>query len=68
LSSKYRLPAGAGAAPLSVRQVAQLLGVSTAIVYRLCERGELAHMRICNAVRISPLDVAAYLRHRLRHR
>jgi len=41
LSSKY-LPCAS--ALLSVRQVAQLLGVSVAIVYRLCERGELAHL------------------------
>jgi excisionase family DNA binding protein len=68
LSSKYLGSANSRIALLSVRQVAELLGVSTAMVYRLCERGELAHIRICNAVRVSPLDVAVYLQHRRRHR
>jgi len=46
---------------LSVGQVAELLGVSTATVYLLCERGELAHARVCNAIRIAPADLDAYL-------
>jgi len=44
--------------------VAQVLGVSTAIVYRLCERGELAHLRVSNAIRIGPEVLAAYLERR----
>ncbi|HEY6908844.1 MAG TPA: helix-turn-helix domain-containing protein [Myxococcales bacterium] len=59
LSSKY-------SALLSVRQVAQLLGVSTAIVYRLCEHGELEHVRVSNAVRIVPQDLATFLERRRR--
>ena len=43
------------------RQVSQLLGVSTAIVYRLCERGELAHLRVSHAIRLAPEALAAYL-------
>jgi excisionase family DNA binding protein len=46
---------------LSVRQVAARLGVSTRIVYRLAERGELAHLRISNAIRVSPADLEAFL-------
>ena len=51
-------PAGA---LLSVREVARLLGVSTPIVYRLCERGDLAHLRVSYAIRIAPEAVAGFL-------
>jgi excisionase family DNA binding protein len=47
---------------LTVREVAAELKTSTAAVYRLCERGDLAHVRVSNAVRIAPADLAAYLR------
>lgn len=46
---------------LSVREAARRLGVSTATVYRLCERGELRHVRVSNAVRIPPTALAEYL-------
>jgi excisionase family DNA binding protein len=46
---------------LTVREVAALLAVSTPIVYSLCERGELAHVRISNAIRIAPQAVIDYL-------
>lgn len=36
---------------LTVRDVARVLGVSTATVYRLCEEGRLAHVRVGNAIR-----------------
>jgi excisionase family DNA binding protein len=49
---------------LAVRQVAQILGVSTATVYLLCGRGELAHVRVSNAIRIARADVGAYLENR----
>ena len=49
---------------LSVREVARLLSVSTPIVYRLCERGELGHVRLGNAIRIAPGALAAYLEQR----
>lgn len=54
-----------GAAPaalLTVREVAEQLHVSAAGVYALCERGELAHARVLNAIRIAPADLAEYLR------
>jgi excisionase family DNA binding protein len=38
---------------LTVREVARLLRVSTATVYKLCARGELAHVRVLNSIRIS---------------
>ena len=42
---------------LSVRQVATLLGVCSASVYRLCDQGELLHFRVLNAIRIDPRAV-----------
>ena len=50
---------------LTVRQVAKLLGVCTATVYRLCERGALPHYRIRNAIRVDLAAVRAML-HRSR--
>jgi len=47
-----------------LREVARALGVSTPIVYRLCDRGELAYVRVSNAIRISPQGVIDYLRAR----
>jgi excisionase family DNA binding protein len=46
---------------LSVREVAERLGVSPPIVYRLAERGELPHVRISNALRFEPAAVAAFI-------
>ncbi len=46
---------------LSVREVGRRLGVTTATVYKLAERGELPHIRISNAIRVAPADLAAYI-------
>jgi len=46
---------------LNMRQVAERLGVCKATVYALCERGELPHVRVSNAIRVTPDDLAAYL-------
>ena len=46
---------------LTVRQVAKLLEVCPATVYRLCERGELPHYRIRNAIRVDLTEVKALL-------
>jgi excisionase family DNA binding protein len=46
---------------LSVRQVAKLLGVCPATVYRLCEQGKLPHFRLLNAIRIDPGAVKMFL-------
>jgi excisionase family DNA binding protein len=43
---------------LTVVQVAQRLSVSTATVYKLCNEGLLAHVRVLNAVRISSTALA----------
>jgi excisionase family DNA binding protein len=68
LDSKYLAGPIARAALLSVRQVAQLLGVSTAIVYRFCERGESHTFRVSHAMRIDRADVTAYIDRLARHR
>ena len=46
---------------LTVREVANRLGVSPFTVYRLCERGKLGHIRVSNAIRIAAADVAAFV-------
>lgn len=46
---------------LTVRDVAARLSVSTATVYAIVERGELAHVRVSNAIRVTPEALAAYL-------
>ena len=46
---------------LTVRAVAAQLAVSTATVYALVERGELAHARVSNSIRIAPADLERYL-------
>jgi excisionase family DNA binding protein len=46
---------------LTVRAVAARLGVSTATVYKLVAQGDLPHARVSNAIRISPVDLDAYV-------
>ena len=46
---------------LAVGEVAAELGVCTATVYRLCERGDLPHVRIINSIRVRPRDLAAFV-------
>src|SRR5580658_3761165 len=45
----------------SVRQVAERLGVSTATVYGLVTRGEVPHVRVANAIRVAPSDLATFV-------
>jgi excisionase family DNA binding protein len=47
---------------LTVRDVAGRLGVSTATVYKLAARGDLPNVRVSNAIRIHPEDLAAYMK------
>jgi excisionase family DNA binding protein len=42
---------------MNVREVARTLGVSTATVYRLCNDGQLVHVRVANSVRVRPADL-----------
>ena len=51
---------------LSVREVAARLGVSTAIVYRFYELGELAHVRISNTYRVRPSELERFITERRR--
>jgi hypothetical protein len=46
---------------LNVRQVAKVLGVCPASVYKLCERGELAHYRVRHASRVDITEAKAML-------
>src|SRR5215470_11069378 len=44
----------------SVAQVAAQLGVSTRLVYDLCSRGELGHLKVGNLIRVRRTDLEAY--------
>lgn len=46
---------------LSVRDVAARLGMCTATVYRLVGEGQLAHVRVLNAIRVAPRDLEAFI-------
>ncbi len=46
---------------LTVVQVADVLGVCRATIYKLCERGELAHVRVSNAIRFERHHLGAFL-------
>jgi excisionase family DNA binding protein len=59
--SSLRVAPGGVERLLSVSEVAELLGVCTAIVYSLVARGELPHVRVSNAIRISERDLARYV-------
>lgn len=55
-----RLVSGGNFKPLlTVGEVARLLNVSRATVYALCERGELEHVRLSNAIRVAPAALEA---------
>jgi excisionase family DNA binding protein len=46
---------------LTVREVAAQLRACTATVYRLCDEGQLRHIRMLNAIRVDPIDLAAFI-------
>jgi excisionase family DNA binding protein len=50
---------------LRVAEVAEQLAVGAWAVYRLCETGELAHVRINNSIRIRPRDLEEFVVARL---
>ncbi|MSP63417.1 MAG: DNA-binding protein [Myxococcales bacterium] len=47
----------AGDQLLTVAEVAKELRLCAATVYRLCERGELRHVRILNSIRVRAGDL-----------
>jgi excisionase family DNA binding protein len=57
---------GGDAALLSVRDGAARLGVCAATVYRLAAEGQLAHVRVLNAIRVAPRDLEAFVAGRRR--
>jgi excisionase family DNA binding protein len=52
---------GGREALLTVRDVAATLGLCTATVYRLVAEGQLAHVRVLNAIRVAPRDLEAFV-------
>jgi excisionase family DNA binding protein len=57
---------GGPGALLTVRDVAAQLGVCTATVYRLVGEGQLPHVRVLNAIRVAPQDLAVFVEARRR--
>lgn len=51
---------GGREALLTVRVVAAQLGVCAATVYRLVAEGQIAHVRVLNAIRVAPRDLEAF--------
>jgi excisionase family DNA binding protein len=56
-----QLPTGAGHRLLRVREVAEVMRVSTMTVYRLIQAGELVATRVGRSYRIWQHDVDTYL-------
>ena len=46
---------------MTVSQVAERLGVCRSTVYQLCERGEIPHVRVSNAIRVPVQALAEYV-------
>jgi len=46
---------------LTVAEVAGRLGVCRDTVYRMCDRGELPHVRIANFLRVPAEDLEAFI-------
>jgi excisionase family DNA binding protein len=46
---------------LTVKQVAEVLGVCRATIYTLCDEGALAHVRVRNSIRISEATLATFV-------
>jgi excisionase family DNA binding protein len=61
VSPNLRTVSGGADCLMTVREVAAKLNVSTATVYGLCERGELSHLRVSNAIRIAPAELDAFM-------
>lgn len=45
---------------LTVKDVAEMLKVCTATVYKVLDRGELQHARVLNSIRVKREDLASY--------
>ena len=46
---------------MSVREVAAVLGVRPATIYKLCKQGALQHVYVSNSIRVSEAALAKYL-------
>ena len=46
---------------MTVPEVAKRLGICRSSVYQLCERGELRHVRVSNAIRVPVKAIAEYV-------
>ena len=46
----------------SVREVAQRLNVSAALVYSLVEKGELEHVRVSHSIKVTPAALVRFIK------
>ena len=46
---------------MKVAEVAGRLGVCNTLVYRMCENGELRHVRVAYAIRVAEADLEAFI-------
>jgi len=46
---------------LTAKEVAAVLRVCTATVYKLCDSGALPHVRVLNAVRVEAADLEKFM-------
>jgi len=46
---------------LTAAEAAELLGVCRDTVYRMCDRGELPHVRFANFLRVPLADLEAFI-------
>src|SRR5260370_35395422 len=59
-SAKSQVPTLPSEPLLSVKEDAALLGVCRTTAYRLCERGEIPHLRISNAIRVPQVALETF--------
>ena len=60
-SAESQKPVSVFPALLTVNQAAAALGISPRTLRRLLAEGQLAHVRVGRLVRVSPLDLDAYI-------
>ena len=48
----------------TVREAAQRLSISRALLYKLCAQNQVLHLRVGNTIRFTPADLSTFVRAR----